>query len=76
MVRVTGLEPAQPSDQENLNLSRLPIPPYPHIKFLTSKFYTARAAEAELNFFQIKSYFRLYPLQILIIHISSKKSMI
>jgi hypothetical protein len=31
LVRVTGLEPAQPCDHKNLNLTRLPIPPYPHI---------------------------------------------
>ena len=31
-MRVTGLEPAQPCDHKNLNLTRLPIPPYPHIK--------------------------------------------
>ena len=32
LVRVTGLEPAQPCDHKNLNLTRLPIPPRPHIK--------------------------------------------
>ncbi len=31
MVRITGLEPAQPYDHKNLNLTRLPIPPYPHV---------------------------------------------
>ncbi len=31
MVRITGLEPAQPCDHKNLNLTRLPIPPHPHI---------------------------------------------
>ena len=30
MVRTTGLEPAQPFDHKNLNLTRLPIPPCPH----------------------------------------------
>ncbi len=29
LVRITGLEPAQPCDHKNLNLTRLPIPPYP-----------------------------------------------
>ena len=29
LVRVTGLEPAQPCDHKNLNLTRLPIPPHP-----------------------------------------------
>ena len=32
MVRVTGLEPARGYHQ-NLNLARLPIPPYPQIFF-------------------------------------------
>ena len=30
LVRTTGLEPAQPFDHKNLNLTRLPIPPCPH----------------------------------------------
>ena len=30
-MRVTGLEPALPCENQNLNLTRLPIPPYPHI---------------------------------------------
>ena len=30
MVRMTGLEPAQPCDHKILNLARLPIPPHPH----------------------------------------------
>lgn len=29
-MRATGLEPAQPCDHKNLNLTRLPIPPCPH----------------------------------------------
>ena len=33
LVRVTGLEPAQPCDHKNLNLTRLPIPPHPHMLF-------------------------------------------
>ena len=32
LVRVKGLEPSQPCDHKNLNLTRLPIPPHPHIK--------------------------------------------
>ena len=28
---MTGLEPAQPCDYKNLNLTRLPIPPHPHV---------------------------------------------
>lgn len=31
LVRVTGLEPAQPCDYKNLNLTRLPVPPHPHV---------------------------------------------
>ena len=31
LVRVTGLEPAQPCDHKNLNLTRLPVPPHPHM---------------------------------------------
>ena len=30
VVRMTGLEPAQPCDHKILNLARLPIPPHPH----------------------------------------------
>ena len=33
LVRVKGLEPSQPCDHKNLNLTRLPIPPNPHMKF-------------------------------------------
>ena len=33
LVRITGLEPAQPCDHKNLNLTRLPIPPYPLILY-------------------------------------------
>ena len=29
LVRVTGVEPARPCGHKNLNLTRLPIPPYP-----------------------------------------------
>ena len=32
LVRVTGLEPAHRNLHKNLNLTRLPIPPHPHIK--------------------------------------------
>ena len=31
MVRVTGLEPAHRCRHKNLNLTRLPIPPHPHV---------------------------------------------
>ena len=31
LVRARGLEPPQPCDHKNLNLTRLPIPPYPHL---------------------------------------------
>ena len=50
VVRVAGLEPVQSCLHKNLNLARLPIPPYPHIKLLSSDFYTARTSEAELTF--------------------------
>ncbi len=41
VVRVTGLEPAQRCRYKNLNLTRLPISPHPHIKLcrLKSKIY-------------------------------------
>ena len=32
-MRATGLEPAQPCDHKNLNLTRLPIPPRPRINY-------------------------------------------
>ena len=31
-VRVTGLEPAPPCEDQHLKLARLPIPPYPHLR--------------------------------------------
>lgn len=30
MVRITGVEPAPPCEDQHLKLARLPIPPYPH----------------------------------------------
>ena len=39
---------------------KLPIPPYPHIKYLSSKFYTARTTEAE-PVFQINPTHSLIP---------------
>ena len=56
VVRVAGLEPVQSCLHKNLNLARLPIPPYPQIKFLSSKFYTARTSEAELTFGLFRKY--------------------
>ncbi len=38
VVRVAGLEPVQSCLHKNLNLARLPIPPYPHIKFCPLNF--------------------------------------
>ena len=38
VVRVAGLEPVQSCLHKNLNLARLPIPPYPHIKFYPLNF--------------------------------------
>lgn len=46
MVRVTGIEPAQPFDHKNLNLTRLPVPPHPHIKF-SFNFYTVKKTKTE-----------------------------
>ena len=34
MVRITGIEPAPSCPDQNLNLARLPVPPYPHIFFM------------------------------------------
>ena len=39
-----------------LNLARLPIPPYLHIKFLSSKFYTARTFRGG-TYFRLETYF-------------------
>ena len=36
MVRVAGLEPVQYCYHQNLNLARLPIPPYPHFYSIAS----------------------------------------
>lgn len=44
LVRVTGLEPAQPCDHKDLNLTRLPIPPHPHI-LCFFHFYTVKKTE-------------------------------
>ena len=33
VVRIRGLEPPPSCPDSNLNLTRLPIPPYPHILF-------------------------------------------
>ena len=38
-LRITGLEPAHPWGHKNLNLARLPIPPYPHISQVTFEKY-------------------------------------
>ena len=39
LVRITGIEPARSCPHQNLNLARLPVPPYPHV-FI--KFYFMR----------------------------------
>ena len=61
MVRVTGLEPAQPCDHQNLNLTRLPIPPYPHITFFKWRFVSTYAIISSItgnvNDFFEKSFF-------------------
>ncbi len=39
---------------------KLPVPPYPHIKFSSSKFYTVRTSEAK-PYFRINLTCRLFP---------------
>ena len=52
LVRVTGLEPACPYEHKNLNLTCLPIPPYPHIKLKieSGKLKIVRMDEMATNF--------------------------
>ena len=57
LVRVTGLEPAQPCDHKNLNLTRLPIPPHPHMQLSPIKAnviisYLFRFVKCFLRFFE------------------------
>ena len=59
MVRVAGLEPVQSCLHKNLNLARLPIPPYPHIKFCSLNF--TRRGHPRRSLLSDKSYFRLVP---------------
>ena len=61
VVRVAGLEPVQSCLHKNLNLARLPIPPYPHIKFYPLNFtrrghprrslLSARSANIKTHFY-------------------------
>ncbi len=44
-MRATGLEPAQPCDHKNLNLTRLPIPPRPRIYERMWRNFSAHARE-------------------------------
>ena len=45
-LRATGLEPARRRHQ-NLNLARLPIPPYPHIPYLS---FEEKKVQTQLGF--------------------------
>jgi hypothetical protein len=56
VVRVAGLEPVQSCLHKNLNLARLPIPPYPHIKFCPLNF--ARRGHPRRSLLSDESYFR------------------
>ena len=51
LVRVTGLEPAQSCDHKNLNLTRLPIPPHPHI--YVPNFFCAERTGPNPKFFNV-----------------------
>ena len=55
VVRVAGLEPVQSCLHKNLNLARLPIPPYPHIKFCPLNF--TRRGHPRRSLLSDKSYF-------------------
>lgn len=54
VVRVTGVEPAWYCYHKNLNLTRLPISPYPQI--LSDKFYTARTLRGQTHIFSHKCF--------------------
>src|SRR5699024_9934558 len=61
LVRITGLEPARVSHQ-NLNLARLPIPPYPPIiyadafpHYFIKKVTTTRVMRIELTYLAWKA---------------------
>ena len=49
LVRKKGLEPSRTIVHMNLNHARLPVPPFPHIKFLPAVFCGAFAAEFDLR---------------------------
>ena len=48
LVRMTGLEPAQPCDYKNLNLTRLPVPPHPHVSRYILSHLTGFATDIEV----------------------------
>ena len=57
MVRVAGLEPVPNCSDKNLNLARLPVPPYPHINAPLSErsFLPAPSADhITINYFKEK----------------------
>ena len=58
VVRVAGLEPVQSCLHKNLNLARLPIPPYPHIKFCPLNF--TRRGHPRRSLLSDKSTFGLF----------------
>ena len=55
LVRVKGLEPSQPCDHKNLNLTRLPIPPNPHMKL--TPFIFTRSKVSEVHKQSLSRYF-------------------
>ncbi len=54
LVRVRGLEPPRSCPHQNLNLARLPIPPYPHIILLTYEHIIASHLRFVKCFFNIE----------------------
>ena len=52
-VRITGLEPARHGHQ-NLNLARLPIPPYPPTAFLSALLFKVYLTVAEKSMKKIE----------------------
>lgn len=53
LVRITGLEPAQPCDHKNLNLTRLPIPPYPLIYYIFPAMQVAQHDRGNIPFHRV-----------------------
>ena len=55
LVRVKGLEPSQSCPHKNLNLTRLPIPPNPHMKL--TPFIFTRSKVSEVHKQSLSRYF-------------------